>query len=141
MQRSLQQTAAAGSGGQSPAFSLEDGSATPKPCVRGSPGAPEFGSCPATSSEHSCSLHCSGSLHSAGAESCSGSCAHPCQCQLRALLGEDPGAGLIKSWEAASDPVMYSSGKVTRLCLTALLCLKTFHASLADIYLDFPQGL
>lgn len=59
-------------------------------------------------------------------------------CQL--CRGEDPGAHLIKSWEADSDPVTYSSGKVTRLCLIALLCPETFHASLADIYLDFTQG-
>lgn len=60
-------------------------------------------------------------------------------CQL--CLGEDPGVGLVKPWEADSDPVVYSPGKVARPCLITVLCLETFHASLANIYLDFTQGL
>lgn len=137
-----QQIAVNGRGGQSP--SLARSSAGPG--AWGSPGAPAppggAGSCPATFSEHRClpfrSPHCSASRAEPGLTHALGSAAGA-GCQL--CLGEDPGAALIKSREVDSDPVMYSPGKVTRLCLITVLCLESFPASLADIYLDFTQGL
>lgn len=60
-------------------------------------------------------------------------------CQL--CLGEGSGAALNKSWEADSDPIMHSPGKAAGPCLGTVLCPETFHASLADIQLDFTQGL
>lgn len=137
-----QQIAVNGRGGQSP--SLARSSAGPG--AWGSPGAPAppggAASCPAAFSEHRClpfrSPHCSASRAEPGLTHALGSTAGA-GCQL--CLGEDPSAALIKSGEVDSDPVMYSPGKVTRPCLITVLCLESFPASLADIYLDFTQGL
>lgn len=148
-----QQIAVNGSGGQSPAPQVHQPAqprhaALPAPSpVPGGAQGPRlllagFGSCPAACSEHRClpfrSPQRSASPHGAGADSCSGKRC-PSSCQL--CLGQDPGTGLIRSWEVDSDPVMYSPGKVTRPCLITVLCLETFRASLADIFLDFTRGL
>lgn len=93
-----------------------------------------FGCCPAASSAH---LRLRSPLRpQRSADSCSGSAPSPAS-----PAGAAPAAALTESWEAESDPVMYSPGKVTWPCLITVLCLQTFHASLADVYLDFTRGL